>query len=221
MEKENRMEDIEKLEERVGQEKEKFAAAEHVLVTAMDKAYRLSAKLRKAGLSELKGANLAKVQAIVGNVNDAVSDAKCKVDCITLTGDVDTDAENLDEFGRKWEDALGEMYEAKMKAARQLSALAQKVSTTKRLDMVKVQAHVEKILSGLQYRFSSESVQADIDKNNILKNVSNLVQKSKSNQKLQTLVDWNAAGLNKNMKLFEMTLDDLEKLILHVRGSKD
>lgn len=213
---ENGMEETEKLEERIMQEHEKFAKAEKTLAAAMDKAYRLSAKLRKAGLAELKGANLDKVQSIVGNVNDAVSDAKCKVDCITLTGNVEADANNLDEFGRKCEDELGKMHEEKVTAANKLKALATKIEATKRLDMAKVQANVEKILSGLSYRF-----QADIDKSNILKNVSNLVQKSKGNQKLQTLVDWNAAGLNKNMKLFEMTPDDLEKLILHMRGSRD
>ena len=148
-------------------------------------------RLRTSGVRHLSARSLSDCVAIADNLNDAVSDAKCKVDCITLTGDVDADAAAFDSFGNECEDALACISALRLDASRRLTALSDKIDSTHRLDMAKVNAQVDRIVAGLRYNLKRtlSGERTAFDKTVVQKNLQNLSNKAKGGQTLQVLVE--------------------------------
>ena len=221
---------IESLDETIRLEQESIPAPEDTLEACIDKAHRLAAKIAASGIKGLEGVNFDNVTKIAKGIDEALADAKCKVDCITITGDAEESAGNLESFAGKCEAMLSEIRAAKARTAERLYSLSDAVLKAKRLDMGKVKASIHQIVAeGVQRITAATSVPidavesgrqivADIDKKEITKNLGNLVQKSKGDQKLDVLVDWGAAGISKTTQVGKLTVDDLQSLIVHKIG---
>lgn len=211
---EDKMEDIQKLDERIKLEKENIPVPEHTIEAAIAKAHRMASNIRASKIVRLKGSNLDKVLKCAQGIDDAMSDAKCKVDCITVSADSEKCASAFDKFIEDAEKELEEIKKNKLTASRKLTRLAGQIMKTRNLDMNKVVAHVHGILAGV-------NVKSDISRQEITQNLTNLVNKSRTDQKLMTLVDWGKAGIAPTAQVKTLTVDDLQKIITSMKGAKD
>ena len=211
---EDKMEDIQKLDERIKLEKENIEVPEHTIEAAIKKAHRMASNIRASKIVRLKGSNLETVTKCAKSIEDAMSDAKCKVDCITISSDSEKCASAFDKFIEDAQKELDELKKNKLTAALKLKDLASQIEKAKNLDLKKVNACVHKILAEV-------NLTADINRQEITQNLTNLVNKSRTDQKLMTLVDWNKAGISPMAQVKTLTVDDLQKLITSMKGAKE
>ena len=208
----------EQLENRIELEKDIIPVPEKTIEAAKKHAYEIASRLR-ARKSNLTASQMRELEKVAHKLRANIiatgvigeNDAEFGLE---LSDDPQVCANEFEDFCAECEEACDLLDDKKFEASKKLVFLAKSVLKSNReIDPKKLSAHVHEIL-------------ADATKVDLMRNLSNIENKSRKDLPLRVLVDWNeverlSPGLNKFTKVQDLRVQDLKNLLVSLRGGKE
>lgn len=207
------------LENQIELEKMEIPVPEKTLEAATAKAYAVARKLRASKSAQLSDFQIKKLSRIASQMRaDILETGVVGVDNdedfnLEVPADAQECAEEFECFGDECKEAVEQLEEQRVEAGEKILRIAQRVlATDRQISSRKLTASVKKIL-------------ADATKLDLMRNLTNIENKSQKDQKLQTLADWDevaklSPGVNKMTQLKNLKVQDLKNIMVCLRGGK-
>lgn len=207
----------EQLETRIELEKDIIDTPEKTVDAARIQARAVAARLQ-ARRKLLSGAQMRMLNRIADDL---------RMDLVSVAGDDDTEtpeievcddpercAESFNDFAAACEKAGRRIFSRKLEAGRRLIRLARRLVSS------------EATYSPRQLSAAVRGILADVTKLDLMKNLSNIENKSQKDQTLRILVDWNDVArlsprVGKFSKLQDLTVQDLKNILVCLRGGRN
>lgn len=209
----------EQLENRIELEKDTIPVPEKTIEAARDHAYEIVSKLRtlKGNLTDSQTEELGKVaRKLRANIvaTGVVDEDSAEFELNISSNDPQECANEFEDFCAECDEAVDILTDKKLQAGQRLTWLAKRIlKGTSEVDSKKISARIHAIL-------------ADATKLDLMRNLSNIENKSRKDQPLRVLVDWNevsrlSPGVNKFTKVQDLKVQDLKNLLVSLRGGKE
>lgn len=207
------------LENQIELEKMEIPVPEKTLEAAVNRAHAIAKKLRASKLVKLSDIQIQSLSRIAGEMradlveNGIVSDENEQDFSLEVPEDVQKCADEFECFGDECQDAADQIAEQKIEAGERIVKIARQVlASDRQVSPVKLNAHIRRII-------------ADATKLDLMRNLTNIENKSQKDQNLRILVDWDevsklSPGVNKTTKLQDLKVQDLKNVLVSIRGGR-
>lgn len=207
------------LESQIELEKMEIPVPEKTLEAAVERANAIAKKLRASKSTHLSALQVKKLSRIASELRadivetGIISDENENDFSLEVPSDTQQCAEEFECFGEECQDAADQINEQKIEAGEKIVRIAKSIlASRKEVSPAKLKACLRKII-------------ADATKLDLMRNLSNIENKSQKDQTLRILVDWDevsklSPGVNKATKLQDLKVQDLKNVLVSIRGGR-
>jgi len=207
------------LENQIELEKMEIPVPEKTLEAAVNRAHAIAKKLRASKQVKLSDLQIKGLSRIAGEMradlveNGVISDENEQDFSLEVPEDVQKCADEFECFSEECRDAADQIAKQKIEAGERIVKIAKQVlASDRQVSPVKLNAHIRRII-------------ADATKLDLMRNLTNIENKSQKDQNLRILVDWDevsklSPGVNKTTKLQDLKVQDLKNVLVSIRGGR-